>query len=88
MSTDNKSIEGFAKLFHHYHATLAPDFGCGMARDTEWSDLPSSEQKRIIAAVRLALTEVESTQPSGESSEPRISIGRGNGATEGREWGC
>ncbi len=88
MSADEKSIEGFAKLFHHYHGALAPDFGCGAARDTEWSDLPSSEQKRMIAAVRLALMEVESEQPAGEYSGPKMIIDYGSGATEGREWGC
>ncbi len=85
MSTDDKSIEGFAKLFHHYHSALAPDFGCGAVRDSEWRDLPANEQKRMVAAVRLALSDVQANDLSLDAS---TFTSDGNGATEGREWGC
>jgi hypothetical protein len=85
MSVDEKTIERLAKLVHYYHGALAPDFGCGAARDLEWNELASNERKRSVAAVRLALLEVDST----EDGEPAHALGSWQKSSkEGREWGC
>lgn len=85
MSVDEKMIERLAKLFHYYHGALAPDFGCGAARDLEWNELASNERKRSVAAVRLALLEVDSI----DDDESAHAVGSWqNYGTEGREWGC
>jgi hypothetical protein len=85
MSADAKTIEGFAELFHHYHSALAPDFGCRSAEDLEWTDLSSNERKRFVAAIRLALLEVQSS-PSGNQSN--IFTSWPTDGSEGRECGC
>jgi hypothetical protein len=85
MSTDEKTIEGFAELFHHYHSVLAPDFGCGITEDVEWNELSNNERRRFVAAVRLALLEV---RPRSEGNQPNIFTAWPNGGTEGRDCGC
>ncbi len=85
MSTDEKTIEGFAELFHHYHNALAPDFGCGIADEVEWSGLSTNERKRFVAAVRLALIEV---QAPSNGNIPNIFTSWPAGGTEGRDCGC
>jgi hypothetical protein len=84
MSTDEKTIEGFAELFHHYHNALAPDFGCGIADDVEWHELSANERRRYVAAVRLALLNV---QAPSSGNQPNI-FTRWPVGTEGRDCGC
>ena len=85
MSVDEKSVEEFAKSLHHYHEALASDFGCGASNNTDWQQLPNTERKRLVAAVRLALMDTQ----AAEHTSPNVSIftflGEG---TEGRECGC
>jgi hypothetical protein len=85
MSTDERTIEGFAKLFHHYHNALAPDFGCGIAEDIDWNELSIKERKRFVAAVRLALIEVQAPH---DGNQPNIFTTWPNGGTEGHDCGC
>jgi hypothetical protein len=85
MSVDEKAIEGFAELFHHYHGALAPDFGCGIAEDVEWHELSNNERRRFVAAMRLALLEV---QAPSVGNQPNIFTTWPSGGTEGRECGC
>jgi hypothetical protein len=86
MSVDEKAVEQFAKSFHHYHEALASDFGCGPSNNSEWQELPSTEKKRLMAAVRLALMD---SQTGEQPANPQVNIftlmGEG---TEGRECGC
>jgi hypothetical protein len=86
MSVDEKSVEQFAKSFHHYHEALASDFGCDASNNPDWQQLPSAEKKRLVAAVRLALMDTEASEPP---AHPNVNIftllGEG---TEGRECGC
>ena len=66
MSVDEKSVEQFAKSFHHYREALAHDFGCGRQQFLNGQQLPSTEQKLLVAAVRLALMNTRSEdQPIG-----------------------
>jgi hypothetical protein len=85
MSVDEKSIENFAELFHHYHSALAPDFGCGTSAEVEWDKLASGERKRLVAATRLALTELQSHAGGGSGN---IFTRWPEGGTEGRDCGC
>ena len=86
MSVDEKSVEQFAKSFHHYHEALASDFGCEASNNTDWQQLPSTERKRLVAAVRLALLDTETSETS---AHPNVNIFTSiGGGTEGRECGC
>jgi len=61
MSLQEVSVEQLAKIFHHYHEALAPDFNCGEKSHVEsWQEIPGNERSRLIAAMRLALLEVSS----------------------------
>lgn len=84
MSVDEKTVEKLAELFHYYHEALGPDFGCGAAHDLGWDELASNERKRSVAAVRLALLEVDSSEEEQASIPSRWQPA----STEGREWGC
>lgn len=87
MSIDEKSLEGFVKQFHHYHELLAPDFGCGAASSSEFADLPKNEQKRLIAAARLAAMDAQTSETLATGSELNIFASYPQG-TEGRDCGC
>ena len=85
MSIDEKTIEGFAERFHHYHNALAPDFGLGTAQESEWDELTTNERKRLVAAARLAVLEMQSGS-TGDSMN--IFTSWPSGGTEGRDCGC
>jgi len=84
MSIQEVSPEQLAELFHHYHQVLAPDFGC--AKDDPealaWNEVSAAERHRLIAAARLALTELAATSPKHE--ERRRYFAKPGEA----EWGC
>ena len=83
MSIPEVSPEQLAKLFHHYWQVLAPDFGCGDNASTPlWQHVPPQERSRLIAAARLALTEL--TTSSREQEEKGRYFARPGEA----EWGC
>ena len=75
--------ERLAELFHHYHQALTPEVsGKGSEGRAGWKEVSQSEKNRMVAAARLALLEIESTnhQPSGTSqyfAQPGEA-----------EWGC
>jgi hypothetical protein len=87
MLADEKSVEDFAKLLHYYQVALAPDFGCGAAQDLKWHDLSTNERKRLVAATRLALLELQSADPSSNGNEINIFSSYGVNGTEGRDCG-
>jgi hypothetical protein len=75
--------ERLAELFHHYHEALTPNIsgnrseGCG-----SWKEVPQQEKSRLVAAVRLALLELESM--TSERAKSRQYFAQPGEA----EWGC
>ena len=83
MSIQEVPPEQLAELFHHYHQALGPDFGCASKADAEaWEQIPDQEKSRLVAAVRLALLELDST--AREREESRRYFAKPGEA----EWGC
>jgi|NGEPerStandDraft_6_1074524.scaffolds.fasta_scaffold26904_4 hypothetical protein len=85
MTIHDKAVETFAESFYRFHGALAPDFGCGSADDSEWSELTSNERRRLVAAARLAFLELQS-EPVG-SGGGELFRDWSSGGTEGRECG-
>ena len=84
MSIQEVSAERFAQLFHHYHLALADDGASSMnhARTSDaWSEVPPPEKSRMIAAARLALSEVELIPSERQSRRYFAKPGE-------VEWGC
>lgn len=82
MSIQEVSAEQLAELFHHYHETLAPDFGCMSKPNEAWEQVPQQERNRLVAAARLALMDLASTAMEREDSRRYF-------AKPGQaEWGC
>ena len=83
MSFQEVLPEQLAELFHHYHQALGPDFACDSKPVTEqWEEVPVREKNRMIAAARLALLELA-------SSERQLDDSRKYFAKPGEaEWGC
>jgi hypothetical protein len=83
MSLQEVLPEQLAKLFHHYHQALGPDFACDTNADSEpWENVPSHEKSRMIAAARLALLELGASERQREDSRKYF-------AKPGEaEWGC
>ena len=83
MSIEDISPEELVKTFFHYHEALGADFPCPDASQSQtWTDLPSSEKQRIIAAARLALLE------AALSKDPAADNKRYFAAPGSAEWGC
>jgi len=84
-SIQDISAEELAKLFHHYRGALAHDFDCEQNKRTapSWERTPQSEQKRMIAAARLALLELAATQAQKSESRRRYFAKPGEA-----DWGC
>ena len=83
MSLQEVLPEQLAKLFHHYHQALGPDFAAETKADPEpWEQVPSQEKNRMIAAARLALLELGASERQPEDSRRYF-------AKPGEaEWGC
>ncbi|MGC2184398.1 MAG: hypothetical protein WA637_14040 [Terriglobales bacterium] len=82
MSIQEVSAEQLAELFHHYHETLGPDFGCSGKPNEAWEQVPQQERNRLVAAARLALMDLASTAKEREDSRRYF-------AKPGEaEWGC
>jgi hypothetical protein len=83
MSIQEVSAEQLAELFHHYHQSLAPDFGCTITGNNDaWERVPQQEKNRLVAAARLALLELSSTE--NERDDSRRYFAKPGEA----EWGC
>jgi hypothetical protein len=83
MSIQEVSAEQLAELFHHYHQALASDFGCCTEQaDQSWKDVPQQERKRLTAAARLVLLELDSVH--GERQDSKRYFAKPGEA----EWGC
>jgi hypothetical protein len=83
MSIQEVSAEQLAELFHHYHQTLGPDFGCATQSTAEsWDQVSQRERQCMVAAARLAILEVAST--ATEPEDARRYFAKPGEA----EWGC
>ena len=83
MSIQELSPEELARVFFHYHEALGPDFGCSSEpQPHSWNEVPQQERSRMVAAARLALLEIGSSERSQEDRRRYF-------ATPGSaEWGC
>jgi hypothetical protein len=83
MSIQEVSPEQLAELFHHYRQALATDFHCSGTWDVEaWERLPQQEKNQLVAAARLTLLELSSTEHERADSKRYF-------AKPGEaEWGC
>jgi hypothetical protein len=75
--------ERLAELFHHYHQALAPEMSGNRSESRGlWNAVPEPERKRMVAAARLALLELESlTRERAKSRQYFAQPGEA-------EWGC
>ena len=80
-SIHNVSAEDLAKLFHHYHESLAHDFHGQASQEaaSSWEQAPQNERKLMIAAARLTLLEL-----AAESEINRQYFAKPGEA----DWGC
>ena len=75
--------ERLAELFHHYHQALTPEIsGKGSEGQAAWKEVSPQEKKRLVAAARLALLELESIT-SDRAKERQYFAQPGEA-----EWGC
>jgi hypothetical protein len=81
MSIQEVSPEQLAELLYHYQQALAPDFGCpGTPGAEAWEEMPQQEKSRLIAAARLAVSELAA---GGQEHSRRYFAKPGEA-----EWGC
>jgi len=82
MSITEVSAEHLAQLFHRYHEALAADFDCCHEPNSQaWYELSSNEQRRRVAAARLALLELNCDHDDQERRRWFAKPGEA-------EWGC
>jgi hypothetical protein len=83
MSIQDVSAERLAELFHHYQQAFEPDLRPESKPDDEaWEQVPQPEKNRLVAAARLALLELASTERDRENARRYF-------AKPGEaEWGC
>jgi hypothetical protein len=96
--------EELAKLFHHYHEALAPDFECKREDEAclSWELVPRNERRLMVATARLGLLELATSRgigdcgrfhdlPKSTAGEDRKGIPDETGnrlGKEGQECGC
>jgi len=84
MSIEELSPEELAKVLFHYHEALGPDFGCSNEpQPHSWNEIPLQERSRMVAAARLALLEIGSSERNQEENRRRYFATPGTA-----EWGC
>jgi hypothetical protein len=82
MGINEVAPERLAELFHHYHEALTVENPEKRINDhAGWMGLPANEKSRLVAAARLALLELESTQRGRGRREYFAQPGEA-------EWGC
>ena len=85
MSIQELSPELLAKAFFHYHEALGPDFGCSSEpHPSSWDEVSEQERARMVAAARLALLEIGSTERNREDNDRSRYFAKPGTA----EWGC
>ena len=97
MSLEEVLPEHLAELFHHYHQALAPRFARDSRAEVElWEQVPSQERNRMIAAARLTLLELGTSDPGREGMQLEHGAGESPREEQKRyfakpgeaEWGC
>jgi hypothetical protein len=82
MWTKEIAPERLAELFHHYHQALTAEVSGKGSEGTGWKEIPQPEKNRLVAAARLALLELHSSNaPDRNSHEYFAQPGEA-------EWGC
>jgi hypothetical protein len=79
MSTQEVFVQQFARRFHHYRETLSPEM---QQDDTPWNAIPTEERRRLVAAARLVIVDLE-TNTDLEDDARRYFAKPGEA-----EWGC
>lgn len=82
MSLEELSPEELARVFFHYHEALGADFWSLSKARHSWNEVSQMEQKRMIAAARLALLDIQSVEHNREDRSHYFAK-PGNA-----EWGC
>lgn len=82
MSLEELSPEELARVFFHYHEALGTDFGSPSKAPHSWNEASHTEQKRMIAAARLALLDIQAEEHNREDRSHYFAQ-PGNA-----EWGC
>jgi hypothetical protein len=83
MSTQEVFVQQFARLFHHYQEALSPvSEGTSKLDSESWRTITPDERDRMMAAARLAITEMETTARL-ENDSRKYFAEPGNA-----EWGC
>jgi hypothetical protein len=96
--------EELAKLFHHYHEALAPDFECKREDEARlsWELVPHNERKLMVATARLVLLELATSRGTVDCKKLHDVLKSSGGGDcnenpedagnrlgkEGRECGC
>jgi hypothetical protein len=81
MSIQEVSPEQLARLFHHYHQSLAPECADHSVQ-LAWQEVPMQERCRFVSAARLALLELATIAREQEENQQYF-------AKPGEaEWGC
>ncbi len=79
MSTQEVFVQQFARLFDHYQEALSPE---AEQENATWTSVPPDEQRRLVAAARLAILELEAGAHTEDNSRRYF-------AKPGEaEWGC
>ncbi len=81
MSTQEVFVQQFARLFQHYREALSPEAEQESASATLHA-IPPDERRRLVAAARLAILELE-TNGRMEDDSRRYFAKPGEA-----EWGC
>ncbi len=79
MSTQEVFVQQFARLFQHYREALSPE---AEQESATLNAIPPDERRRLIAAARLAILELE-TNARMEDDSRRYFAKPGEA-----EWGC
>jgi hypothetical protein len=82
MSTQEVFVQQFARLFHHYREAMSPEAEQESTTSTTLNAIPTDERRRLVAAARLAILELE-TNARMEDDSRRYFAKPGEA-----EWGC
>jgi len=75
--------ERLAELFHHYERALLPEnTGKGSEAQGSWKEVPQPEKRRLVAAARLVLLELDSMK------NDRATLREYFAQPGEAEWGC
>lgn len=83
MSIQEVSPEKLAEVFHHYQHSVDSNQAVTSTVDAEaWENVPQQDKNRLVAAARLTLLELASTEE--EENHARRYYAKPGEA----EWGC